>query len=420
MSVCNTIIESLDIDTLCNAFENSIQPIAITDSNWEDGIKFIFVNRAFCLETGYLKEELIGKSPKMLQGEDSNYKILKELKKDLIDEKSFFGQSVNYRKDKSSYFVQWSISILKNKNNKVIGYISFQKTIDRKLSFSNEKLLSSIVENSNNLILATDLNGVIVYTNEAFNKTFGYLSDELIGKHTRILKSGMQDEIFYKNMWRSLIKKGSFVGVFESIKKDGTLFYDKKNISTIKDQNGSSLYYVSISQDISKQLETEKELKKEIYIDTLTKVFNRKKYDEIILNMIKLHKSNKKSFSLVLIDIDYFKSINDNYGHDMGDYILQEFAKIIQETIGEERDLFRWGGEEFAILIDSNLEDTLEICENLQKKIRSHRFQSINLTASFAIGVFQRNDTEKTLFKKVDKALYVAKNSGRDKRVIGE
>ncbi len=415
MSQCNKLLELSNINSLLNAFENSIEPIAITDANWDNGIKFIYVNSIFCLETGYLQEELIGQNPKILQGEESNYKILNELKRELIDGNDFIGQSVNYRKDGSSYNVKWSISPLKDKNNNTIAYISFQKIIDQKIKFENEKLLSSIVENSNNLILVTDLNGVIVYTNKTFNTTLGYGKDELTGKHSRILKSDMQDDEFYKTMWRTLLKNGSFSGVFESKKKDGTFFYDKKHITTIKDDNGSSIYYVSISQDISKQKKYEEDLKKEIYIDPLTNIFNRRKFDKTIDEKIEGYRLNQEIFSLVLIDIDHFKVINDKHGHEKGDFILKEFARLIRENIRDNDQFFRWGGEEFALIIDKNIDETIDICEKLKSIIKQHDFQSIKLTASFGVSYFKHSDNKKSLFAKTDKALYKAKHSGRDK-----
>ncbi len=414
------IIETLDIKSLCNSFGYSLDPIAITNANWEEGIKFIYVNNAFCNQTGYLKDELIGKSPKIFQGKDSNKTVLKELKKDLLEGKDFIGQSVNYKKDGTSYYVKWSISPLTDKTGKTVAYISYQKVIDKKTKFENDRLLGSIVENSDNLILATDLSGIIVYVNEAFCKTLGYSKNELIGQHTRTLKSGKQDKEFYKNMWKSLLKDGEFKGVFESKRKDGTLFYDKKHIKTIKDENGESIYYVSISRDISKQKKQEDKLIKELYMDPLTKIFNRRKYDEIIDEKIKKYKTGNETFCLILIDIDHFKSINDNYGHDMGDFVLEEFAKIIDQNTRDDDLQFRWGGEEFALVINKSVKEVKKICEKLRITIVKHSFQSIKISASFGISCVCDAVDKKSLFLNSDKALYKAKQNGRNQVAIYE
>lgn len=224
----NTLFSSIDVSSLYDVFEHNIQPIAITNCDWESGIKFVYVNRAFCNETQYLKEELIGQSPKIFQGKDSDKKVLKELKTELIRNENFVGQSVNYRKDGTAYYVKWSISPLKDNENNTKAYISFQTIIDKEIKLEYEKLLSSIVDISNNLILATNVEGIIVYINKAFSNKLGYGSEELIGKHTRVLKSGKQNNLFYKKMWHTLIKDGHFSDIFISKKKDGTFFMIKK------------------------------------------------------------------------------------------------------------------------------------------------------------------------------------------------
>lgn len=410
----SSILDSVDISSLYNIFDNSIDSIVITNSDWEEGIKFLYVNKAFAKETGYIKEELINKSPKILQGEKTNKKILKELKKTLQNNQNFIGQTVNYRKNGTAYYVKWSISPLKNKENITIGYISFQRIIDKKSYIEYEKLLSSIVNVTKHLVLVTNLEGVIVYTNKAFNKKLGYEEGELVGQHTRILKSGHQNTMFYKRMWESIISDGYFNGTFISIKKDTTLFYDKKEISTIKDESGRPIYYVSISSDISEQVQKEVELENQIYIDSLTNLYNRKKFEIIMKRKIKEYTINNKLFSLILLDIDYFKKINDDYGHDIGDYILKELSHVLQENIRSCDYLFRWGGEEFAILIDGGSENARNLSAKLRQNIKNSNFQSISITVSFGISSMDNAKDKEVLFQQADQALYRSKQNGRD------
>lgn len=420
MNMIQEIFNKIDHDSFNDIFEHCIDPVIITDANWKDGLSILYVNRAFCNVTGFMRKELIGKNPKIFQGTESNEKVIKELKTELIKGNNFIGQSINYKKDGSSYIVKWSISPLKDKNNNIIGYISFQKSIERKVQLKHEKLLSSIVNISNNLILVTDLEGVIVYINKAFSEKLGYEKEELIGKHSRVLKSGKQDDEFYKLMWNSILSTGKFSDIFISKKKDGTLFYDKKEISTIKDDEGNPTYYVSISKDISKQIKDQEYLQSQIYKDQLTQIYNRKKYEEVIEQKISDFEIYRKEFCLVLIDLDHFKEINDNYGHDVGDYILQEFAKLIKQNLRSDDMFFRWGGEEFALIVDSNKYDTYKLVEKLREVLSKKSFQSITITASFGIGQICSNCDKNSLFMKTDDALYKAKNSGRDKVVVYE
>ena len=192
---------------------------------FRDLLKILYVNKAFCNQTGYSEEEVLGKSPKILQGKDSDTKTLKRLKKTLREGKNFIGQTINYRKDGSEYLVQWSVAHLKDNQNNTVAYLSIQKILTRYATGEDEKLLlKAIVEHAPGMILVTNLEGTIIYVNQSFVRNTGYSEDELLGQHTRMLKSGKQDDAFYERMWRSLIEKGHFEGLFVSKKKDGSLF----------------------------------------------------------------------------------------------------------------------------------------------------------------------------------------------------
>ena len=414
MNEIEHILHITDVKSLVSIFEYSVEPILITNTSWEEGLKIIYSNRAFCNATGYTKEELLGQNPKIFQGVKSNYTAIKELKTELLKGNHFIGQSVNYKKNKTSYIVKWSISPLLDKNSIPIAYISFQKTIETGKQIEHEKLLNSIVNTSKNFILVTDLDGNIIYLNEAFHNKLGYNKGELIGKHTRILKSGMQSEQFYKNMWHSILSTGSYTDIFISKKKDGTLFYDKKNITTIKDNEGDPIYYVSTSTDISKQIAKQKNLESQVYIDSLTQTLNKKKYDEIVEELLEEHKIINKTFSLILIDIDHFKNINDLYGHDVGDYVLTEFSKLLKDNTRDDDLLFRWGGEEFIIITQNTKTDALNLAEKLRLETSNKKFNLIRITASFGISEVSEKIDKKTLFKQADNALYKSKTSGRN------
>lgn len=409
------LFESINDHSIYEIFETSFDPVVVTDANWKEGIKILFVNEAFCNATGYTKEFMIGKNPKVLQGKDSNYEILQELKEELQAGRKFVGQTTNYNAKREPYHVKWSIVPLFDKRDNIVAYVSFQKILEKRaLSIKHEKLLSTIVDVSKNLILVTDLEGFIVYINNSFSQKLGYAKNELAGRHSRVLKSNIQSQDFYKKMWQSIIKTGKFSGTFVSRKKDGTLFYDEKDISTIFDDDGNPLFYVSISQDITKQVEKEKQLESQVFTDQLTKLFNRRKYDLMIKAKIAEYHKHGKVFSIILIDIDHFKSINDTYGHDKGDSILKGLASLLQQNIRSEDMLFRWGGEEFTLLVNISQVDAKLLAEKLRAKIEHTPLASIDITASFGVAQIQEQMIESELFSRCDKALYKAKSSGRN------
>lgn len=156
------------------------------------------------------------------------------------------------------------------------------------------------------------------------------------------------------------------------------------------------------------------------YIDDLTQLHNRKAYNERIEDMIEESKRYRSIFSMVLLDIDFFKFINDNYGHAVGDHVLEDLSQLIQSTIRSNDYAFRIGGEEFIILLsNTNLSHAVIFAENLRNKIQTELSTIKNKEITVSLGVTEviENDTSKTIYKRADDYLYKAKESGRNRVV---
>lgn len=154
-----------------------------------------------------------------------------------------------------------------------------------------------------------------------------------------------------------------------------------------------------------------KNLSLKAYKDNLTKAFNRN-------GLFKFLETKEGKYTLCIIDIDKFKSINDTYGHDVGDSVLVELSALLMKNIREDDLFVRWGGEEFLILFDNeNLETCQNICENLRKAIEKNTFSTVkHITASFGVSGFKtKNDNFDMILKRADKGLYEAKNGGRNR-----
>ena len=121
-----------------------------------------------------------------------------------------------------------------------------------------------------------------------------------------------------------------------------------------------------------------------------------------------------------MFDIDYFKNVNDNFGHDVGDKVLVQIANIVENTIRKGDVLARWGGEEFMLIVMEDKEHAVVLAEKLRVKIQNHKFANIGgITCSFGVTRFEKRDTFDSLMKRVDEKLYMAKESGRN-RVIAD
>jgi len=152
--------------------------------------------------------------------------------------------------------------------------------------------------------------------------------------------------------------------------------------------------------------------------DTLTKIANRRKLDSFLEIEMDRSLRNDLSLSVVMIDIDFFKKINDTYGHNIGDKVLQLLSKILSKQIRKYDLAGRWGGEEFLIICpNSSLSQTISLCQNLQKlisEIKIKKIKNLNLTVSFGIAQYKKDESIDDLIYRADRELYKAKNNGRN------
>jgi len=211
---------------------------------------------------------------------------------------------------------------------------------------------------------------------------------------------------------------------FFAIQKDKelvqhSLIEKEKEISLMHINENKKLEDI-VAQRTKELININKELKNLSITDKLTGLYNRSKLDESLEYEIKYSKRYHEKFGLIMLDIDYFKDVNDTYGHQVGDIVLIEFANILKLNIRETDVIGRWGGEEFIIICPkSDLNGIKILTENIRKNIESFEFSEVqHKTASFGITVFQNNDTFSDMLKRVDDALYEAKESGRNKVCI--
>jgi diguanylate cyclase (GGDEF)-like protein len=154
--------------------------------------------------------------------------------------------------------------------------------------------------------------------------------------------------------------------------------------------------------------------------DKLTGVFNRRKLDEILQNELNRSQRFKQMFGLVVLDIDFFKNVNDKYGHLAGDEVLIAIAKLLKKNMRQTDSVVRWGGEEFILIYTGTDSDgVLSLAESLRSNIENHAFESVGkITASLGVTTYQPGDTMESIISRADKALYKAKDSGRNRVII--
>ncbi|WP_434580409.1 GGDEF domain-containing protein [Sulfurimonas sp. NW15] len=166
---------------------------------------------------------------------------------------------------------------------------------------------------------------------------------------------------------------------------------------------------------------TSQELETLTIHDPLTALYNRQEYIRIVTKKIKSAKRYGEVFGMMMIDIDFFKLVNDNYGHDVGDHVLKKIAQILLKNVREDDFVARWGGEEFIIIVKNAKVEALEkVAQKIQKKMLQESFAPVpKVTLSFGLTLYCEGDDEDALFKRVDNALYRAKENGRNQYIIG-
>ena len=198
------------------------------------------------------------------------------------------------------------------------------------------------------LMSSTDAGGKIISASGAFCEISGYSEQELIGSNHSIVHHSDMHASVYKELWRAISRGKTWQGELENRKKDGSSYWVQACISPVFDEQGSITSYTAIYEDISDK----KRAEKLSITDELSSLFNRRHFNNLFPQELARAEREQKSIALILIDVDYFKPYNDNYGHQQGDKVLQDVAKVLQNSLRRAGDFaFRIGGEEFCVVI---------------------------------------------------------------------
>ncbi len=283
------------------------------------------------------------------------------------------------------------------------------------------KLFAKVFENALEGISITNAEGNIVAVNQSFTTITGYPASDALGKNPRILKSAHHDPEFYKEMWQSILEKGSWVGEIWNRRASGEVFPEILSISSICDANGQVTNYVAVFHDITDMKQKEEQIKHQAYHDALTGLPNRYlAQDRLTRSLIKAKRKQTK-VAVFYMDLDNFKQVNDSLGHPVGDVLLQQAGQRLLSLVREEDTVARLGGDEFQIIGADvsaknqviNLADRLLQEFSSPFKIETHE---LYVTLSIGIAIYPQDGKDTaTLIKNADVALYQAKLQGKNK-----
>ena len=324
----------------------------------------------------------------------------------------------SYFRDSRYFKVIKSPLTLDEKSLYVISFfdISKRKALEKKLSAEQEMFKKLSEDLPDGIAVYKD---EFIYSNPSFEKLVGYSGKELLSLSLENIIVDEQKKDFHQHLEDLLTNK---IDIFESIIQIEQKKSKKQwvRIKTKTITHSGDEVFLSIINNISLQkFETDK-LYQLAFIDTLTGIYNRRKFNEILEREYQRTKRYHVPLCGLFFDIDHFKSVNDTHGHDTGDIVLKTLAQEVKQHIRESDFFARWGGEEFIILLpESDIDQVQVVAENLRIAISNTPFPKVkNISISIGITKLKENERIKSFLKRLDNALYIAKKEGRNRSVI--
>jgi len=283
---------------------------------------------------------------------------------------------------------------------------------------SNKKLTDFVFEHTSEAVMITNNLNRIIFVNKAMLEITGYSRAELIDQNPNILSSGRQSSEFYNDMWKILSTTDHWRGELWNKRKNGKVYPEELSVNIVRNEEGDISHYVAIFRDISQWKKTEEELRFYAECEPLTGLINRRVFNERLSHQLALV-TDDDEISVLFIDLDDFKLINDIYGHEIGDLLLRTVAERLSDTISENDSLCRYGGDEFTIMLtNTNLEKTKKVAKKIQDsfqkffKLKDHITE---VTASIGVAMYPETEaSSKLLLRHANYAMRYAKNKGRN------
>lgn len=418
-----------------------ISPVARNKliNNLSDGMialdmknRIIDINRSAAVVLGNTEDALLGKNL------EDVFPRFSSVLKDTPEKEVKFEISTNEQR-----FYDVLISPLRDEWPKgLVGRLIILRDItERKQTELRLLQLHKAVEQSPVSVVITDVQGNIEYVNPFFSQLTGYQLNEVLGKNPRIIQSGNTSPEAYKKMWQTIESGKVWRGELLNKKKNGEQYWEVELISPVIDSDGTIVNYIAIKEDVTAQKESDArlreaydrleeqmkeiqglqdELREQAIHDPLTGLHNRHYLKEVLGRELSRAMRERYVISFMLLDIDHFKHVNDTYGHAAGDAVLRDLADHLAEFTRTGDIVCRYGGEEFLVAFPNTKEgDAFFIADRLRESIQGTPIyvdhHTISITVSAGISEFPTHGQyEALILEATDKALYHAKNNGRN------
>lgn len=329
-------------------------------------------------------------------------------------------ESEVFRRDGSRLWISENAHSVQDAQGEFICYEgTVQDISERKQAEEHLRLLAMVFSNSNEAIIVTDAENLIVATNPAFTQLTGYQPEEVIGRNPSLLSAGNTPREVFSEMWTSLQRDGAWRGELWDRRKNGEAYPKWLSISLVRDEQGNIRNHIGSFIDISELKATQERIRHLAHHDTLTNLPNRFSLHEKLEQAVAFCRRNRIQLALMLIDLDRFKTINDTLGHHAGDELLIEVARRLLASVRESDIVARLGGDEFVVALPGigSPDDAAHLADKITREI-SQPYQICGqeqrTTPSIGICLFPDDGGEiGDLLKNADVAMYHAKAKGR-------
>lgn len=406
-----------------------VADIAILDTKGN----IIEVNGQFLSTCRYDMEELVGRNFQFLSARYHNKQFFKEMWDTLLAGEVWRGEICNETKFGENYWVDAKIIPLKNEKGIIQTFLIVQYNISDKKTMMTElknieRRFRVITENTNDLIVITNEDGIILYTSPSYAKKLGYTMFELVGHFYEDIVS--EDS---KEDWRAVFANQDTFGDDGDTQldlrlksKDGKYIWTDGLISIVKGQEQSNSYqFVMVSRESTQRKELEKQLEFMAYHDSLTQLPNRRYLVREFPSLIKKANLMHHSMAVLFIDGDDFKYVNDQFGHDIGDAFIREFGSAVSKSLRTQDLVIRLGGDEFIVILtglatnhQARVNQIKQIIQRIQSNLQKGWFiEDIHFSPTSSMGVACYPDHAEDLdelLEIADHALYEAKKIGKN------
>jgi diguanylate cyclase (GGDEF)-like protein/PAS domain S-box-containing protein len=326
------------------------------------------------------------------------------------------------RSDCSIQWQRWELHPWRTAEGTIGGILAFTEDItESKKTREQLQLAASVFTNAREGILICDPQGTILDVNDMFTQITGYSRAEVLGRNPRILKSGRQSEEFYRDMWRSLLENGCWSGEVWNKTKEGRVYPETLKISAVHDRASKIQHYVAHFSDVTQTKEQERQLQRIAQFDALTNLPNRVLLADRLQQAMAQARGRGQLLAVACVDLDGFRFVNDQYGHETGDCLLMAVSRRMKRALHEADTLARIGGDEFvAVLLDlPNTDAARPILDSLltcASQPEQYGDSSVRVTASIGVVFYPQSEEidAEQLLRQAGQALYQSKLAGKN------